>query len=64
MDREPSSPAYEYSSPRSLKGKARGGECEPHRVQLGGGIGMGSEFEGKKTLGALGSVFSSELPAS
>ena len=33
-------------------------------MQLGGGIGMGSEFEGKKTLGALGSMFSSESLAS
>ena len=33
-------------------------------MQLGGGIGMGSVFEGKKTLGVLGLVFSSELLAS
>ena len=29
-------------------------------MELGGGIGMGSVFEGKKTLGELGLVFSSE----
>ena len=33
-------------------------------MQLGGGIGMGSVFKGKKTLGELGSVFSSESLAS
>ena len=33
-------------------------------MELGGGIGMGSVFEGKKTLGRLGSVFSSESLAS
>ena len=29
-------------------------------MQLGGGIGIGLEFKGKKILGLLGSVFSSE----
>ena len=33
-------------------------------MQLGGGIGIGSVFEGKKTLGELGLVFSLESLAS